>query len=226
MTPTSVDLPSFGDATYLDAQLHSYRLHSDHNIIANWIHHFPTTAASAVRGEIGDQAYRHARRVHRRAAALRHSAGRPVARWRAKCVLHPAAAVFVPAAAAPTGLASHEELQDLIKSSDSRSQALAMEASKRMVAMFPDAIIRGLGATLPIRLAQHIEPFASKFEDCRKRPDEFKKSLDDLRADVDFLASKFGILRGIIRGPDGEWLPLPLSRCNPCAAKSTTWARR
>ena len=68
------DLTTFtvDEQAYAEAQLASHRLHVDHNLLHGYPHHHPSSAAFAVRREVGGRAYRHARRVHRRAAGLRH----------------------------------------------------------------------------------------------------------------------------------------------------------
>jgi len=254
LTSTSVVLPSFGDASYLDAQLHSYRLHADHNTLANWCYHFPTSAASAVRREIGDQAYRHARRVHRRAAALRHSPGRPVTRWCVKSSLDPAAAEFVPASAGSDYPASYSEVQDIVENDESVQDgreespherkvperadlslheliAVAEEKMQNMLA----AVMKMTAETLADRIS-HIQRDIIDYVDKginRLRDDMLKtiktrmksnapsflepvyKTIDDLRFDVDFIASLPGIniLRARTKTSDGEWHPVPLARC-------------
>lgn len=84
---------SFGDAVtselpaFADAQCHSHALHMEHNMLVTWPYHFPTQAASAARSLIGEPAYRHARKVHRHAAGLRHPQVLPLRIWRPRSTL-------------------------------------------------------------------------------------------------------------------------------------------
>mmetsp|Transcript_43357 Transcript_43357/g.87398 ORF Transcript_43357/g.87398 Transcript_43357/m.87398 type:complete len:351 (-) Transcript_43357:343-1395(-) len=69
---------------YARAQLLSHAIHCDHGSLLGYMPHYPSSAAFAARHLIGKPAYQRARRVHRRAAALRHPSPPPAPRprWR------------------------------------------------------------------------------------------------------------------------------------------------
>mmetsp|Transcript_53462 Transcript_53462/g.155877 ORF Transcript_53462/g.155877 Transcript_53462/m.155877 type:complete len:378 (+) Transcript_53462:154-1287(+) len=60
------------DHEYAMAQLSSHSLHMDHCDLLRFPVHSPALAAHLVRDQIGDRAARHAKRIHKRAGALRH----------------------------------------------------------------------------------------------------------------------------------------------------------